>query len=190
MKALKYIVLLIGMLAVFSLYVELTQPVNATVNGYGTIRKWTGLSTDSKPAAGATGCAQGDEFWELDSGNIYVYNGSAWSLAPLAGYTFSAADDSLTAPGNSIAVFSRGYAKGGFLFTISAINTTVSCALQGKVGAHNWTSIDTDSTQYTANGDEGLIITSTALYDSLRLQWIAESGGTAALIHYTPTLAK
>ena len=47
-----------------------------TVQLVGIIKRFIGLSGDTKP----TDCASGSEFYAYDTGLTYVYNGTAWSL--------------------------------------------------------------------------------------------------------------
>jgi len=43
----------------------------------GVTKKWIGLSTDTKPSSGDLG----DEFYETDTGNLYVYDPTgSWTI--------------------------------------------------------------------------------------------------------------
>ena len=185
-KNMKYGVLIFMAIVATLLWMNSIQPTNATVMSYGTLRKWTGLSTDTKPTASATGARQGDEFIELDTGRTFVHNGTTWILKGTI--TTSSDSTSMTAPGNSAAISTVGYSKGGYLFDINSINTSVTLTLQGLTNDSGWTSIGTDSLVYTVNDYEGLLTRNASLYDSLRLKWISEAGGTAALVTYTSVL--
>jgi hypothetical protein len=89
----------------------------------------------------------------------------------------------LSAPGYSAAVWCGGrYSKLLWFFTIASIDTKVSVALQARNGDSGWVNIFADSLGYTANGSYGLEWENVALADSVRFRFIAESGGTGALI--------
>ena len=48
-----------------------------TVAKVAVINRWIGLSTDTKPSSSVNA---GDKFYETNTGNDYIYNGSAWVL--------------------------------------------------------------------------------------------------------------
>ena len=44
------------------------------------VRKWVGLSTDTKPTAASMGDEAyiGNEFYEMDTGYNFIWNGTEW----------------------------------------------------------------------------------------------------------------
>jgi len=179
------IVTLIAMSALLALSVMFDNPktANATVIMITDARQYTGLSTDTKPAL--TDAQAGAIFYETNTSLAYRWNGSAWATA-----TISAAGDTTVvfAPGNTDAIYSRGTSIAGFLFSIASINTSVTMILQGRVGDSEWSAVDVDSTVYTVNDNEGLLSSNSAAFDSLRLRFHSEAGGTAAEITAVSTL--
>ena len=160
------------------------KPVYATVRTGGGIANFIGLSSDTKPT-GLSGAGQ--TFYETNTGLTYIYDGSAWVVTGI----YAVGDTtSFTTPGTSSAVYCRGYGIGGYYFSISAINTTVTMVLEGKVGNSNWTAIDTDSTRYTTNDNYGLITSNIAMADSMRLRFLSEEGGTDGFVNYNSTLGR
>jgi len=96
----------------------------------------------------------------------------------------------LSAPGYTAAVWcGSGFNKLLWYFKIASINTRVSVAVQVKKGNSNWTNVYADSLVYTANGSYGLEWDNVALADSVRFRFIAEAGGSAALITQNVALA-
>lgn len=71
----KYIVLLLGVLAVCMLFMRQDAP--ATTQLITTIYRYTGVSTDTKPSSGIPA---GSTFYETDTGVTYIWNLSAWSV--------------------------------------------------------------------------------------------------------------
>lgn len=53
----------------------------------GIIKRYVGLSTDSKPTLSTLDA--GSEFYETDSGNTYKWSGSAWSIIPSTASTIT-----------------------------------------------------------------------------------------------------
>jgi len=141
----------------------------------GTIGSYQGLSTETKPANAVTGSI----YKCTDIFLIYEWDGTTWNIN-----TVSAVGDTLTltAPGNTAAIFVRGYKEVTWFFTIASINTKVNLGVQLKKGNGVWTTVDQDSLFYTANGNYGLEYNHIADSDSARFKFISEAGGTAALI--------
>ena len=175
---------IICFLICLSLIYSFIQPPRADVGRITTIQRFQGLSTDTKSIVGVL---KGSTFYESNTGLTYIYNGSAWVITG----TYAVGDTtSFTAPGTSAATYCRGFDVGGYLFTISSIGTVVTMVLEGKAGNSEWTAIGEDSTRYTNNDSEGLISANIALYDSMRIVFLSEAGGTNAFINYNSTLGR
>ena len=96
---------------------------------------------------------------------------------------------SIKAPGVSAAIYvGSGYGKVLWYFKVTSMNTKVSVALQAKVGESQWTSVYTDSLAITADGNYGLEWNNAALADSVRFKFIAEAGGTDAIITHNAVI--
>jgi len=156
--------------------------INAvTVDRTGTYTA-LGLSTDTKP----TTYQSGSTFYETDTGNVYIYNGSAWSVKSGAGggaiVTVADGPDTLTATGYSPVVVSTGFNAVAYYITVGSINTSVTVYLEARNTAGGWTNVDADgdSTVIESNGTWQIKSTEVAADDSTRLNWTAEAGGTDA----------
>lgn len=103
--------------------------------------------------------------------------------------TYTSSRATMTAPGYSMAVYSGGFTRMIWYFTVASKNTAVSVAVQGKKGNSDWTNIWADSLRYTANGSYGLEWDNVSLTDSLRLRFVSEEGGTAATITHNVALS-
>ena len=158
--------------------------LNATEVRITTTQRFQGLSSDTKST---TGIRTGSTWYETDTGLTWIFNGTAWAVRPglAVGDTTS-----LSAPGYSLPIYSKGYNVGGYLFNITLINTSATLILLGKAGDSVWSAISVDSTIYTSNGGKGLITSNAAVYDSLKLAFHSEKGGSDARIHYNSILAK
>jgi len=153
------------------------------------IKLYQGLAADTKSTA--SDVTIGSIWHETDTGRTYRYNGSGWVIQLESAY---AVGDTIVmfAPGNTDAIFSRGYNLGGYIIDINSVNTSVTGILQGKVGDQPWGAIVADSTIYTtdSNGVDGVLSGDIAVYDSLRWRWESEAGGTAAEVVTMSTLSK
>lgn len=144
-----------------------------------TPKQYTGLSTDTKPTL-VKGDA-GSHFYETNTGILFIWNGSAWVLKNIA----TTSDTTrMTAPGNGTALATTGYEQFIIYYTVSAINTSVTTAMQVRAGAGGWTSVAIDSTIITTNGNKGFTYSGVASADSVRFKFISEAGGTNAVIIY------
>jgi hypothetical protein len=91
----------------------------------------------------------------------------------------------LTAPGATAAFSTVGYKRITAAYTVAAINTNVVLRLEGSMDGTNWfnlSSTNTDTT-VTANGTNAFNVE--AAVDQVRLNFVSESGGTAATIDAT-----
>ena len=173
-------------LKIFAIVSLLVFPIALTsyslVRGGGNFATFSCLSTDTKP----TGAYPGDTIYETDTGLMYIYNGSAWSITTIMAVT----DTSwMFAPGNGAAQATRGYNECTIYYTVSTINTSIAAAMQLKAGNSAWTAVATDSTVITANGDYGFYSSSISTADSIRFKWISESSGTDAKILHNMKLS-
>ena len=156
----------------------------ATVRRLTNIYRYAGLSTDTKPTDSVL---TGSTFLETDTGRSFIYDSSSWTS--VNENFVDATPDTLTATGSATAFYTKGYSIGAFQYTISTINTNVVCAMQGKFGSSQWTTIGSNATQ-TANGNYGLVSNEIAIYDSLKFTFVSESGGTTAVIAINTAFAK
>jgi hypothetical protein len=145
--------------------------------------RYIGLSTDTKPS---TLNVVGDTFLETDTGRRFYWTGSAWTALDLL---TTAGPDTLSAPGQTDPIYARGQKVAEFMYTVGSINTSVTVAMEGKKSVSAWTALGSTVTQ-TANGNYGIVDTNIAMYDSLRFNWSAEVGGTAATVIVISTMAK
>jgi hypothetical protein len=175
----KLAVLLASLVMLFGIY-----NADAAVKLASKINNYTALSTDTKPSG--TTVPAGSILVETDKGRSYIYNGSAWTIKVVEATTDTVR---MTAPGNGTAQSTAGYNKANVYFTVSAINTSVTTALQVRAGNSGWTSVGTDSTTFTTNDNHGLEYEGLASADSVRFKFISEAGGTAAIIIYNMKLS-
>ncbi len=145
---------------------------------------YIGDSSDSKPTGTVT--RTGSTFKESDTGREYIYSGAAWFLQKAE---FTSDPDTLNAPGNGTPVATAGFSKCILYYSVASINTSVTTALQVRADSTNWTSVDTDSVIVTTNGYKGFEYNGIASADSLRVKFISEAGGTAAVIIYNAKLS-
>ncbi len=144
-------------------------------------KQYTGKSSDTKPTLSDRDA--GSEFIELNTGRHYLWDSDSWELQKSSAYAVGdSTGASLSATGETAAIYVRGFTIAGFFFEITKINTNATIGLQSKVGTSGWTNHDIDPTTYTANGNEGLVSSSIADVDSIRLNFSAETGGTDAII--------
>ncbi len=167
---------IIFILLAFAALVVTTASVMGTVYELGIVTNYIGLSTDTKPS---TGARNGSMFMETDTGRSFIYNGSSWAINTVIGVKDTS---TMRAPGTTTAISCAGYDKVVWNFTVSGINTSVSVAMQMKKGNGTWRSVDQDSIVYVANGNYGLAWSFVGDNDSTRFKWVAEGGGTDALI--------
>ena len=156
--------------------------IPATERLVGVIQSFQGLSTDSKTT---TGIITGSTWKETDTGRRYIFNGSAWVVDAVVAGTDSVR---MTATGVSAAVCPRGYQHLTWYFDIYNINTSVTIGLQVKKGTTPWRYAEA-AIAYTANGNYGLTYLYAATADSMRLNWSAEAGGTAAIVTHNVGLS-
>ena len=126
-----------------------------------------GLSSDTKPTL--TTSQIGATFRETDTGNFYVWNGSAWNnVMP----TSSSAIDTLTAGAtSSTARATAGFNEATFdVIVRGAAAVNVSFTLQGRNTSDGWKNLDSlnDSTTSTAADTIGLSYAECASIDSIR----------------------
>lgn len=175
---------MIGTLAVLAVLCALavtSERAKAAVQLIRTIQTFQGLTSDTKPS----GVVAGSTFYETDTGKTFLYNGSSWLLKTNVAYSDTVA---MFAPGVSRAVYSAGHKSVTWYYVVSAINTSVTVALQARKLPGAWTTIDANVSQ-TANGNYGLTWTAADTADSVRFNWLSEVGGTAAIIVQNACLA-
>jgi len=141
-----------------------------------------GLSTDTKPTSSVV--YPGDKFIETDTGNVYIFNGTAWSIL---GGVVSAGPDTLEAPAKSIAAVSTGFNSAAWYIDVSSIDTNITVYLEAKNNLSDWTNVNAngDSTIITLDGTTVLQYTGLAPADSTRIFFSGESGGTGAVLAIT-----
>jgi len=142
------------------------------------------LSTDTKPVTSHQGRTTiiGDRLFEIDTGIESVFNGVKFVVSSAATVEAPTNSISWTKPDTTVAMSVSGFNIAAYLFNLQNIDTNVSMILQAKAGASVWTAIEGDSTTYTTDGGKVLKSDNVALYDSTRLVWWTELGGTAATI--------
>ncbi len=175
----KIVLILMAFIVLFGIYTA-----DATVKLVSSLNNYTGLSTDTKPSG--TTVPTGSIFVETDKGRSYIYNGSSWTLKTISSTTDTVA---LFAPANGVAASAAGFETCIVYYTISAINTSVTTALQLKAGNGGWASVGSDSLIVTTNGVHGLEYTGVSAADSVRFKWISEAGGTTAVIIYNTKMS-
>jgi len=141
---------------------------------------YQGLSSDSKPTTSAV--RTGMEFYETDTGRIYRYDGSSWTIQQAV---VTSALDTLTAPGNFKPVSTTGYSQVTFVFTDSLVATSATIQFRGKVAGLaplDWFNLDADSDSLVllgANGTWARTYNFIACVDSVRIKVVSEAGGVA-----------
>jgi len=175
----------LAMFSILVLLIFLSVGIDATEILQSQYKRFIGLSTDTKSTLLSRDV--GSTWYETDTGLEFIWTGSAWAISTIRAVGDSA---TLSAPGNTPAIYAKGYNTGGFLFNISNINTTATVILQGRVGNSAWTAIGVDSTSYSSNGGAGLLTDNVAAFDSLRARFESETGGTAVQLTFTSILAR
>ncbi len=139
---------------------------------------YIGLSTETKPTA----AANGNTYYAYDTGLTYTYLSGTWSLKR----SLAQQDTTrLTAPGNFPAIGVNGYSQAAFTVKVTSINTSATVRFLGKVNnGFDWFSLDAenDSLVVTANSTVGRVYNYVGVLDSLRVQFLSEAGGTAAVV--------
>jgi hypothetical protein len=151
---------------------------DATVKQVIGTQTYIGLSTDTKPSSPD----EGSTFYETNTGRSWIYTGSAWTLKIL---TAQQDTTRLTAPGNFSAIGVNGYSQAAFTVKVTSINTSVTVRFCGKINnGFDWFSLDAenDSLVVTANSTVGRVFNFVGVLDSLRVQFLSEAGGTAAVV--------
>jgi hypothetical protein len=150
-----------------------------------------GLSTDTKPTdtSGNAEVKPGSKFTETDTGIIYLWSGSAWGLPGAGGgggiAPVTADQDSLVAPGTTTALSMTGFSSAAYYLDISSIDTDITFQMEVRnANADGWTNLNVTGDASTADLDGTWSIRSTALApdDSVRVNWLTESGGTGAVV--------
>ena len=145
--------------------------------------RYVGLSSDTKPT---TGNWIGDTFRETDTQRRFAWDGTAWNAIDLLA---TASPDTLASPGTSNVIAVAGKTYIAYLYNVSSINTSVTCQMEAKKGTSGWTTLGSAMT-HTANGDYGLFSQQIAPYDSVRFNFAAEVGGTAAQVIVIPSTGR
>jgi hypothetical protein len=91
----------------------------------------------------------------------------------------------LTAPGVTAAFSTVGYKRITAAYTVAAINTNVVLRLEGSMDGTNWFNLSSTNadTTVTTNGTNAFNVE--AAVDQVRLNFVSESGGTAATVDAT-----
>ena len=89
----------------------------------------------------------------------------------------------LTAPGVTSAFSMVGYKRATVAVTIASINTNVVIRIEGSLDGTNWFNLNATETDtvFTSNGTFGFNVE--AAIDNIRLNFVSESGGTAATVN-------
>lgn len=100
-------------------------------------------------------------------------------LLPAAPDTYTEAQ--LTAPGTTATRDARGRTLLTFYLSVAAIDTGIVVRPEGSADGTNWYPLGEDYT-ITANGGDAIVFAYPQPLADVRLNWVSESGGTAATL--------
>ena len=168
----KRITLFLGiMLTVFAIGIS-----QAAVTKLGTIARYEGISSDTKPST----APMGSLFKCTDTGIVYEWNGSSWVLQPVRSI-----QDTITrtAPGDFVAIITSGYRHVTVGIKTASTNTSSTFRFLGKMTSlGGWGNYDSsDSTVITGNKTIFKTFDSVAGLDSFKVEFTSEAGGTSVL---------
>jgi hypothetical protein len=160
-----------------------TGRVIAAVYPGGATATFIGNSLDPFPVISGLSPSQasGRTYYQYDTGNKYIYSGTAWKL--LTGFEETALG-TLEAPGVTDSISYKGCSAYTFTITVADINTSVTVRVEGwSEEEGTWVNMHTlgEDTVITANGSYKLF------YEGedpilLRFNFVSEAGGTDATI--------
>lgn len=147
-----------------------------TVTG-GRVGAFIGNSTDTKPTPTA-----GETYYELDTGNEYVYDGDSWEL--LRGYE-EAGEDTLSDPAaDGLAIDVTGWDEVVVALGNNGTTSTWYCTyiILGKAPNSRWANVNADGDTISVTNSSSYsrlysFVTNGGL-DSMKVRWLEESSGT------------